>query len=470
MRPIKKSHSGLQLIQRINFSNLNSYGNGIAFNKNQEKVNRLEYDIEKQRETIVKLQYELNEKGKEFNTISTKNRKKKFKFQKTIKLIEELLKICDNKKDENESKNQNNKELKQKTEVNSPLHREKSEETFKSINNDNRTNLKTFYTTNNSYHNKKENENPLPKIIKSPRNKLTIKTNYNFNFICKKKLKDMLYENTLRNKIDTLNDRIEKKNDEIIKLKDNNNIFNYSKLQLDFISNCDKLHKIKNENILILSKLLDIEDNYFAQKEENNKLRKKIEDFEEQFNEYRNNITKKNMDLQNKLKIFEEKNVDCILYHCNKGNNIIRNKSFFDENKSKLTIAENLIEKKMKELNETKKDIDNKNMNINYYKREINKLIDEKKIISDKNTEINNNIGILNKKRQELIKKNLELQNKKKDLKIQFDKNENEYYNEINKINEIKDVIGKKDKEINKLKKEIEEIKKSKIKNFNINI
>ena len=211
MRPIKKSNSGLQLIQRINFSNLNSYGNGIAFNKNQEKVNRLEYDIEKQRKNIVKLKYELNEKGKEFNTISTKNRKKKFKFQKTIKLIEELLKICDNKKDENESKNQNNKELKQKTEVNSPLHREKSEETFKSINNDNRTNLKTFYTTNNSYHNKKENENPLPKIIKSPRNKLTIKTNYNFNFICKKKLKDMLYENTLRNKIDTLNDRIEKK-------------------------------------------------------------------------------------------------------------------------------------------------------------------------------------------------------------------------------------------------------------------
>ena len=384
MHSIKKSSSGFQIIG-------DKFGiSSVAYNKSIQKIYQLEFELERQKETMVKLQLELDQKNEELNSILSKNKKKKIKFHKTIKLIEEILKLCDNKKlDKNNSKekevegvNDDNEEMKRKTEMN--FYNEKPKEDFKSINNDNNDmNVKTFYKTNNNYNKRKTS---LPKI-KSPKNKLTINTNYNFNFKHKKKLKELQYVSTLKNKINLLNDKLEKKHGEILKLQNNNTISNFSKLQNDFISNCDKLNEIKKKNLNMLSKLVDIEDTYFDEKEQNNKLKIKLGDFVEQFNDYKCNITQKNKTLENKLKTIEDKNIDCILYHKNDKDNKNRNKSLFDgnlANRSKLTETESILFRKGKEVKEICKDIDSKNININLYKKEIDQLNKKKIELNDK--------------------------------------------------------------------------------------
>ena len=463
MHSIKKSSSGFQIVG-------GKFGiSSVAYNKSMQKIYQLEFELERQKETIVKLQLELEQKNEELNSILSKNKKKKSKFHKTIKLIEEILKLCDNKKlDKNNSKekevegvNDDNEEMKRKTEMN--FYNEKPKEDFKSINNDNNDmNVKTFYKTNNNYNKRKTS---LPKI-KSPKNKLTINTNYNFNFKHKKKLKELQYVSTLKNKINLLNDKLEKKHGEILKLQNNNTISNFSKLQNDFISNCDKLNEIKKKNLNMLSKLVDIEDTYFDEKEQNNKLKIKLGDFVEQFNDYKYNITQKNKTLENKLKTIEDKNIDCILYHKNDKENKNRNKSLFDGNlvnRSKLTETESILFRKGKEIKEIRKDIDNKNTNINIYKKEIDQLNKKKNDLNDKNVNCKDNIESLDKKKLDLNNKYSEYLEKNKDLKKKLNESENKYKIEVNKINEIKENINNKNKEIEKLKKEIEEIKNLKI-------
>ena len=179
MRPIKKSNSGLLLPKKIGLLRLIN-GPTVAYNKNQEKANQIEFELEKQKDNLRKLQIELNEKDKELNSILNINKHKRGKFKKTIALIETILKICESKK-ENELKIETEIDNIQKS--NYDLFNEKSPKNFKTINIDNdndncnKTNLKTFYTTNMNYN---KDEQSLPKI-KSPRNKLAIKTNYNFN-------------------------------------------------------------------------------------------------------------------------------------------------------------------------------------------------------------------------------------------------------------------------------------------------
>ena len=462
MHSIKKSSSGFQIIG-------GKFGiSSVAYNKSIQKIYQLEFELERQKETMIKLQLELDQKNEELNSILSKNKKKKNKFHKTIKLIEEVLKICDNKKlDRNNSKEKevknNNEEMKRKAEINFNLYNEKLKEDFKSINSDNNDmNVKTFYKTNNNYNKRKAS---LPKI-KSHKNKLTINTNYNFNFKNKKKIKELQYVSTLKNKINLLNDKLEKKHGEILKLQNNNTISNFSKLQNDFILNCDKLNEFKMKNLNMLSKLVDIEDIYFDAKEQNNKLKIKLGDFVEQFNDYKCIITQKNKTLENKLKTIEDKNIDCILYHKNDKDNKNRNKSLFDgnlANRSKLTETESILFRKGKEVKEIRKDIDSKNININIYKKEIEQLNKKKSELNDKNVKNKDNIESLNKKKLDLNNKNKEYQEKNKDLKKKLNESENKYKLEINKINEIKDNINNKNKEIEKLKKEIEEIKNLKI-------
>ena len=450
MHSLKKSSSGFQIIGgKIGISS-------VAYNKSMQKIYQLEFELERQKETMVKLQLELEQKNEELNSILTKNKKKTNKFHKTIKLIEEILKLCDNnsKEKEVEGVNDDNEEMKRKTGIN--FYNEKPKEDFKTINND--MNMKTFYKTNNNYNKRKTS---LPKI-KSPKNKLAINTNYNFNFKHKKKLKELQYVSTLKNKINLLNDKLEKKHGEILKLQNNNTISNFSKLQNDFISNCDKLNEIKRKNLNMLSKLVDIEDTYFDEKEQNNKLKIKLGDFVEQFNDYKCSITQKNKTLENKLKTIEDKNIDCILYHKNDKDNKNRNKSLFDGNlvnRSKLTETESILLRKGKEVKEIRKDIDNKNTNINIYKKEIDQLNKTKNDLNDKNVNSKDNIESLDKKKLDLNNKYSEYLEKNKDLKKKLNESENKYKIEVNKINEIKEIINNKNKEIEKLKKEIEEIK-----------
>ena len=482
MKPIKKSNSGLLLSEKVNLFKMGN-ASSVAYNKHQEKENRIVFELEKYKDTIVKLELELNAKDKELNALLNKNKKNKNKFQKTIKLIEQILKICDSKKKKEKEKekeketdldSENKKTL---NKFNNSLYSDKSKENYRTINieNDtdtdnynktNITNIKTFYTTNNNYNRKEKSFKSLPKI-KQQKHKLTINTNYNFRK--NKKFKDISYVSTLRNRIDTLNDEIGKKDGELIKLKNKTNNSSFSKLQTDFISNYNTLSDIKSKNVLMLSKLDDIAENYFVEKDKNDNLNIRLEEFQESFYEYKKNIIKKIGDLENKLKIYDEKNRQCIFNHFNKGNILKINKSFYEQNKSKLTEAENIIENTKKEINTILNEIEIKNSSIKYIQKEIENLKEQLIKINNNNSKNNNDLEKLNEQKKLLNENNKDLINKNNELKNKLKEKEKKYINEIYKIGDIKKLINEKDKNIDILKKEIEELRNAKKYNFSLN-
>lgn len=71
MHSIKKSSSGFQIIG-------GKFGiSSVAYNKSIQKIYQLEFELERQKETMIKLQLELDQKNEELNSILSKNKKEK---------------------------------------------------------------------------------------------------------------------------------------------------------------------------------------------------------------------------------------------------------------------------------------------------------------------------------------------------------------------------------------------------------
>ena len=464
MLKIKKSGSGL-LLNKINkFNNLR---NGYAYDKNYEKITHIEFEMERQKEVMIRLKLDLDNKNKELYELSLKNKNENIKQQKKINLIKEVLNIIKNKEEtkitqpklkietdiEENAINAKKKEIKEKDSI--------SNNNFNSLSEENeaynKTNTKTFYTTNNNFTNK---NHILPKI-KSPRTKSKLFINTN-TFMKKKKLKDILYMNTLKNQINTLNIKLEKKQEEILDYKtkcNNDKDKDFNSLENDLISDYDKLKELKYKNAKMCADLEDFAENYYLQKEENIKLKNRLKDFIESFNNYKENAEKNNTCLEKKIKHFEEKNLECLIYHSNIGKNSSR---FLEDNRSKLTEAGNLIEKMNEEIAQINNDIKSKEKNLNEYKNEIDILNNKKKEINENKEKNEENIKNMDIKKEESDKKNKEKENINKNLKKELKEKKIKYKNTIDKIKEINDTIKQRDEEIIQLKEEIEKLKASK--------
>ena len=457
----KKSGSGILLTKINQFNNLRI---GNAYNKNYEKISHLEFEIERQKEVMVKLKLDLSNKNKELNELISKNKNENNNNLKKIRLIEEIIKIHKNKKDVKT----NHPKLKIDTEIDENVIntkikeiKEKEKITNNNINtiNDenetyNKTNTKTFYTTNNNFTNK---NHILPKI-KSPRIKTNLFINTN-TFMKKKKIKDILYMNTLKDRINILNEKLEKKQEEILDYKTKLGKNNYSDLENDLNANCEKLKELKYKNAKMCSDLEDFAENYFLQREENLKLKNRLNDFIDIFNNYKENTEKSNLVLEKKLKYYEDKNLECLIYHSNLGKN---SSKYHEDNRSKLTEAENLIEKINEEIEEINNEIKSKNDNFNLYQKEVETLNNKKKEIIENKEKYESNINNMNNQIEESNKKNKEKENKNKNLKKEYKEKKNKYKNLINKIKEAKELVKQKDEEIIKLKEEIKKLKVSK--------
>ena len=459
MLKIKKSGSGLQLSKINTFNKLNDC---FSYNKNYEKITHIEFEMERQKEILVKLKTEINNKSKEIKELTLRNQNEKNNQLKTIKLIEEILKIYNNKK---ESK-LNSPKLEIETEIDKNIIdnkiKEKKEKekdlisnTIDENDNDiyNKTNIKTFYTTNNNFANTNKNQ-ILPKI-KSPKfkSKLFINTNI---FIKRKKNKDILYMKTLRNQINTLKEKLEKKKEEIFDYNSKCEENNIKNLENDILLNYDEIKELKYKNAEMLDKLEDFLENYYLQREENFLLRNKLNNFIDIFNTYKENTEKNNLILESKLKNLEEKNLRCIILHHNNFS------KYREDNKSKLTEAGNIKEKIKEEIEELNKDIKSKKNNIIQHRNEIEILINKKKEINENIKKNEDNINKMNIQREKSDKSNKEKEHKKINLKNKCKEIKLKYKNLINQVNEMNEMINKKDEEINVLKKQIEKLNSEK--------
>ena len=450
MLKIKKSGSGLQLSKINTFNKLNDC---FSYNKNYEKITHIEFEMERQKEILVKLKTEINNKSKEIKELTLRNQNEKNNQLKTIKLIEEILKIYNNKK---ESK-LNSPKLEIETEIDKNIIDNKIKEkdlisnTIDENDNDiyNKTNIKTFYTTNNNFANTNKNQ-ILPKI-KSPKfkSKLFINTN---TFIKRKKNKDILYMKTLRNQINTLKEKLEKKKEEIFDYNSKCEENNIKNLENDILLNYDEIKELKYKNAEMLDKLEDFLENYYLQREENFLLRNKLNNFIDIFNTFKENTEKNNLILESKLKNLEEKNLRCIILHHNNFS------KYREDNKSKLTEAGNIKEKIKEEIEELNKDIKSKKNNIIQNRNEIEILINKKKEINENIKKNEDNINKMNIQKEKSDKSNKEKENKKINLKNKCKEIKLKYKNLINQVNEMNEMINKKDEEINIFKKQIEKL------------
>ena len=449
LNPIKMSHSNSFILAGGEYT-----GN---FNKNNEKIQMLQFDLETTKDTIIKLKSELSIKNKEIGNLKISKDDKNIEHLYTLKLIATILKLVDKESTNDESRSQNDNNNNNSSNLNN----------VGNANNDkinNRENKKKMKEEkeNNINLNSNDNSKKLPPI--SNRSEQSpIKINNKVN-------KEISYINSLKLQINSLKELLNKKKEEIDEIKKNKTTLNYSKLQNNFEKNIAELTNIKKQNELMKTKIEDVTNLLFIEKEGNKSLKSKLQVFQSSFKEFQENSDKKNMNLETKLAQAQEKERDCRIFHVRRasGPELLgsRNNSRMYlvneiDDSERLKIAE-------KEIKIIKKDIEDLNKGINSKKEENeilkkNKSDLEKKVneLKEKNNKLKNEISSLNKKVKDLKnnKKNLEKENK--NYKNKLKTSNTNITNEENKLNVIKDTLNKKESEIIELKKQIEKLKQT---------
>ena len=446
LNPIKMKHSNSFIFPGVGYT-----GN---YNKNSEKINFIEFDLEKIKDTIIKLRSELLKKNKEINDLTINKTDKNKEHLYTLKVIETILQLVDSDSSSQKSNNENNTENNKKSDnINNP--NENNDEN--NNNKENKNQLKEDnHKDNEDNFNSNDSNKKLPPVLthmeQSPRR-------------AKRQTKEILYINSLKLQIDELKEILDKKDEEIKELQKNKTSINFSKLQNNFEKNYNELSNIKKQNELIKTKIEDISNLIFVEKEGNKNLKSKLQVFQSTFKEFQENSDKKKTDLEAKLFQARDRERECKIFHIKKANMGSRNSSWVNINNSemddneRLIIAEEEIKNIKKDIESTNKDIINKNNEnilLKTNRTELGKKVNE---LKERNDKLKNEINDLNKKIKDLKNTKNNLEKEQKEIKIKLNNSNNNLRKEQNKISEIKDNLNKKENQIIELKKQIEKLK-----------
>ena len=367
--------SGSTLLKTMKNSYFNSLigGENIppgTYNKTKEKIGMLEFELERNRDIIIRLRAELASKNKEITLLKVNRNKKNEEYQKTMRVIEEILKQCD----------------------------QSTTAGFNAIEN---SISNTDVNNNNN-----KNNNKLPQIGDM----------LHFSKQQKMKMKDMVYTSMLKDQINSLNEEMAKKDEEIIELKKNRNSTNFTKLQNNFIKNFNELTQVKKENEFMKTRIEDVAHLLMAEKEDNYVLKNTIRDFRDQFKNYKDTTKKKTTELESLLIKAKKRERDCRIFH-RKGGSVsaigpgknLRSEKYnndekyddFEDNNSKLneeikkmnkTMSLLKSEKSNKELEIKNLKNDNISLNtkINNLEKEINKLKQQNSSLCKQLQDVNN--------------------------------------------------------------------------------
>ena len=261
----------------FNTLNANEEQHQGTYNKTKEKISMLEFELERNRDIIIKLRAELASKNKEISLLKVNKNKKTEEYQKTMRVIEEILKQCD----------------------------QSTTAGFNVIENS------ISNADYNLYNNKgkKNNTKQLPQIGDM----------LHFSNQHKKIMKEMVFVSMLKNQISNLNDELVKKDEKINELKKNQNSTNFSKLQNNFIKNFNELTQVKKENEFMKTRIEDVHHLLMIEKEDNFNIKSKLQNFQDEYKFYKDNTIKKTNALENMLTKLKSQQRDCKIFHIRKG-------------------------------------------------------------------------------------------------------------------------------------------------------
>ena len=438
------------------------------FNKNNEKIEMLKFDLETTKDTIIKLKSELLNKNKEISNLKSNKDDKSLEHLFTLKLIATVLKLVDKdntteeQKSENENNNNNNSNNNEKIEEKNN-NGGNNDNGNKNNENENKKEIKEE-NENNINSNSNNNTKKLPPISnRSGQSQSPSKDNNKAN-------KELLYINSLKLQINGLKELLNKKDEEIKEIKKNKTTLNYSKLQNNFEKNIAELTKFKKENELMKTKIEDVTNLLFLEKEGNKSLKSKLIVFQSSFKDFQENEDKKNMDLEARLVQAQEKERDCKIFHVRKasGPEYMGSRSSSRVNLDKdmtdnerLEEADKQIKNMKKEIEEFKnkiEDLKKNNETFKESKNESQKKVDE---LKEKNNIKKNEINNLNKKVKDLKNTQFNLDKENKINKNKLKTSTKNLKNEENKTNKIKETLNKKENEIIELKNQIEKLKQN---------
>ena len=442
---MKTSSSGLLTHLKSNFfiagPGLNEYSSG--FIPSNEKANVLQFELDRSRDTIMKLRTDLLNKNKEISMLKVQKNKKDDEHQRILRAIEEILKQCD----------------------------QSTGTGFKAIESYLRSkNPKNIFNGGDIKNNSKDEERLQE-----------IKQMLHLNEEHKNTLKEIIYINFLKNQINSLNEELNRKEKDINQMKKNKNNSNYIRLQNNFVKNFNELTQIKKQNELIKKRMEEATNMLMAKKEDNVNLKNKLKEFQKRFNDYKMESSKRTESLEKNLLQAQEKERNCKIFHIKKNiinnNSIINNSNFISNSKNILSNDENSksnINENDIKLNEAEQEMKKLTNTLNGLKRENNNIINEIKKLKMEKKELNNQIknlsnnnnknlnqlNSLNKEIQDLTIKNNKIDKENNDIKQKIEEIGFKYDEEQNKYKGLKEILTEKEKEIIELKKTIEELKK----------
>ena len=432
LNPIKINHSSSFILPAGDHSG--------TYNKNTEKIKMLQLDLETSKDTIIKLRSELVQKNQEIKSLKFNNKDQKLEHQYTIKVIETVLRLIDP-----DIFNKKPKEKQSNTATYNTINHEingKEEEDNKNTKGECEKELNINISNLN-----KKNMKPNSKIIRTERSpkKLTM-LNYKLQ-------KDFSYINSLQCKVNLLKELLIKKNNEIKEMQRTTNTENFSNLQDNFEKNYAEMETIKKQNELMKTKIEDMTNLLFMEKEGNKSLKSKLQIFQSNFKEYQENSEKKNIDLETKLFKAQEKERDCRIFHTRKATEL--------DDGERLKMAEKEIKSMQKEMDNLNKEFENKKEEYENIKNSKLELANQVKELKETNNKLNSeylnlctNANTLKKTKMQLDKENREEKNK-------FNKVNNKLKDGQEKTEKIKQNLKNKEKEILMLKKEIEKLKQN---------
>ena len=456
-----QSNSGLFPNMKASYFNSFILGDNSpqgTFDRSKEKISMLEFELEHNKDIIINLRRELISKNKEISLLKVNNNKRNEECQRTVRVIQEILKQCD----------------------------PSTVAGFTAIDNSIQCNSEKNNDTKN------KNNNSLPQIG----NMLHFSSHH------KKRFKEIIQVQMLKQQINSLNEELAKKNEEISQLKKSKNATNFTKLQNNFLKNFNELSKVKKENEFMKSKMEDVAHLYISQKESNHILKSRLQDFKGQFKDYKNSTVKKTNELKSLLLKAKKRERECKIFHLRKGksmsaigsgtlgrNKYLKNERYdnsydliSDENNQKLNEEVGKMDKTMSllksetnnkdlEIKSLKIEKNNLNSKVNELQNQINQLF-QKNISLDKQLqEVNTKKKFAEKdiKQQAIgandIIKNLEkdnenLKNLNKNLQNKIDEKERQLEEEKNKTVSVKDLLKEQENLNKNLNKKIDELQK----------
>jgi len=321
------------------------------YSQNYQKAKALEFEVERSRDTIMKLKNELSNKKREIYLLKVNKNTIQDEHFKTLKTLKDFLKKSDNLTKEAY------KTIEKKIQINN--------------NNLEQESVKPYSENEESYINSKRKKN--------------------FKNRNKKKIKDNIKINSLRQYIYKLNEEINEKNDIITELKNNKKANEYKELQDNFLSSCNEIKEIKRENMAFKLQVDNITDLLIMERNDNKFLRNKIIEFERKFKAYKEISINKVKQLDDEVNLAREKEL-----------NLLSSKN--DKKKEKSD------EKKDMEINEMKKKIDEYQILIKkdndiikkYKSTDFSNNMERKKLNNDKNDLLEQN-ELLKKENEKMI-------------------------------------------------------------------